>query len=271
MIELLSNTGYIMVNKTLIKKIGLHEALMLGELCSEYSYWKSTGKLDEEGYFFSTRENIEENIGLSSFQQRKAMTTLKELGIIEEITKGLPAKNYYRIVESKIAEIMDNEGVNTKMSNNLTTGDKEIKQQDEKKFNTNKNNITRINNNEDEEEKKEAPEEQFKENIEYEILKEDTINRNNLDNIVEIVTDILTSSKEGILINGEYKETYKIQKEMLRLRAVHIEYVLNKLRENRGKILNIKSYITTMLYNSLRTIDIDTTAEVARIMNGGEK
>ena len=271
MIELLSNTGYIIVNKTLIKRIGLHEALMLGELCSEYSYWKNTGKLDEEGYFFSTRENIEENIGLSSFQQRKAMTTLKELGIIEEITKGLPAKNYYRIVESKIAEIMDNEGVNTKMSNNLTTGDKEIKQQDEKKLNTNKNNITRINNNEDDEEKKETPEEQFKENIEYEILKEDTINRNNLDNIVEIVTDILTSSKEGILINGEYKETCKIQKEMLRLRAVHIEYVLNKLRENRGKILNIKSYITTMLYNSLRTIDIDTTAEVARIMNGGEK
>ena len=145
MIELLSNTGYIMVNKTLIKRIGLHEALMLGELCSEYSYWKSTGKLDEEGYFFSTRENIEENIGLSSFQQRKAMTTLKELGIIEEIAKGLPAKNYYRIIESRIAEIMDAEGVNNKMSNNLTTGHEEIKQQDEKKLNTNKNNITRIN------------------------------------------------------------------------------------------------------------------------------
>ena len=269
MIELLSNTGYIMVNKTLIKRIGLHEALMLGELCSEYSYWKSTGKLDEEGYFYSTRENIEENIGLSSFQQRKAMTTLKELGIIEEISKGLPAKNYYRIIESRIAEIMD-EGVNNKMSNNLTSGCEETKQQDEKKLNTNNNNITRINNTEDEEEKKEASEEQFKENIEYDILKEDINNRNNLDNIVEIVTDILTSAKEGILINGEYKETHKVQKEMLRLRATHIEYVLNKLKENRGEILHIKSYIITMLYNSLRTIDIDTTAEVARIMNGGK-
>ena len=122
----------------------------------------------------------------------------------------------------------------------------------------------------DEEEKKEAPEEQFKENIEYDILKEDISNRNNLDNIVEIVTDILTSAKEGILINGEYKETHKVQKEMLRLRATHIEYVLNKLKENRGKIMHIKSYIITMLYNSLRTIDIDTTAEVARIMNGGK-
>ena len=34
--------------------------------------------------------------------------------------------------------------------------------------------------------------------------------------------------------------------------------------------MHIKSYIITMLYNSLRTIDIDTTAEVARIMNGGK-
>ena len=88
MIELLSNTGYIMVNKTLIKRIGLHEALMLGELCSEYSYWKSTGKLDEEGYFFSTRENIEENIGLSSFQQRKAMTTLTSSGFSRETRRA---------------------------------------------------------------------------------------------------------------------------------------------------------------------------------------
>ena len=102
MIELLSNTGYIMVNKTLIKRIGLHEALMLGELCSEYSYWKSTGKLDEEGYFFSTRENIEENIGLSSFQQRKALTTLKDewIGLIDEFVDNI--RNNKRITSKEL-------------------------------------------------------------------------------------------------------------------------------------------------------------------------
>ena len=36
LIDLLSNTGYIIVNKEIIKKIGLHEAILLGELCSEY-------------------------------------------------------------------------------------------------------------------------------------------------------------------------------------------------------------------------------------------
>lgn len=38
LIDLLSNTGYIIVNKEIIKKIGLHEAILLGELCSEYIY-----------------------------------------------------------------------------------------------------------------------------------------------------------------------------------------------------------------------------------------
>ena len=38
LIDLLSNTGYIIVNKEIIKKIGLHESILLGELCSEYIY-----------------------------------------------------------------------------------------------------------------------------------------------------------------------------------------------------------------------------------------
>ncbi len=34
-----------------MKVIGLHEAILLGELCSEYDEL-------EDGYFYSTRENI---------------------------------------------------------------------------------------------------------------------------------------------------------------------------------------------------------------------
>ena len=41
--------------------LGLNEAVLLGELCSEYSYWNNIDKLEDDGYFYSTRENIEEN------------------------------------------------------------------------------------------------------------------------------------------------------------------------------------------------------------------
>ena len=94
--KLLSTDGFIQVNKTLIKKIGLHEAILVGELCAEYNYWDEQGKL-EDGYFYSTRDNIEENTGLSEHYQRKALSHLYELGIILIEKRGLPAKNYYKI------------------------------------------------------------------------------------------------------------------------------------------------------------------------------
>ena len=61
LINLLADNGYILVNKEVIKKLGLHEAILLGELCSEYAYWEKNNKLDN-GYFFSTRKNIYDNI-----------------------------------------------------------------------------------------------------------------------------------------------------------------------------------------------------------------
>lgn len=94
--KLLSTNGFIQVNKALIKKLGLHEAILIGEFCAEYNYWEERNMLDD-GYFYSTRDNIEENTGLSEHYQRKALSTLYELGIITIEKRGLPAKNYYKI------------------------------------------------------------------------------------------------------------------------------------------------------------------------------
>ena len=104
--KLLSTDGYIQVNKTLIKKLGLHEAILIGELCAEYNYWENVGKL-EGGMFYSTRENIEENTGLSDHLQRQALKTLQSEGIITIIKKGLPAKNYYTINFAHLLSILE--------------------------------------------------------------------------------------------------------------------------------------------------------------------
>lgn len=80
LMSLLSNSGYIIVNKEIIRKIGLHEAIILGELCSEYCYLEKANKLDN-GYIFSTRKNIAENTGLSAYQQRELLKKLVNIGI----------------------------------------------------------------------------------------------------------------------------------------------------------------------------------------------
>lgn len=104
--KLLSTDGFIAVNKTLIRELGLHEAIMIGEMCSEYNYWEQCNKLDDD-MFYSTRDNIEYNTGLSDHFQRKALKALQEIGLITTIKKGIPAVNYYKINFDKLVAMLN--------------------------------------------------------------------------------------------------------------------------------------------------------------------
>ena len=126
-INLLANNGYIVLNKTLMKKVGLHEAILLGELSSEYVYWNKRNEL-EEGYFYSTRENIEEQTMLSSHQQRIAMENLKKLDILKIRQIGMPSKNYYSIEEDALVKILNGDGnfVNILANDNFIVVNKSV-------------------------------------------------------------------------------------------------------------------------------------------------
>lgn len=69
-IELFSNDGYITTSKFLIKKIGLIEAVFLGELCSECQYWNKVNS-EFDGWFRSSIANIEKQTGLKRKLQEK--------------------------------------------------------------------------------------------------------------------------------------------------------------------------------------------------------
>lgn len=100
-IDILSNGNYIVVNKKIASDLGLYEAILLGELASEHKYWANIEKL-EDGFFYSTVENIKENTTLSRKQQTRAMNTLEDKGIVTAVLKGIPAKRYVRINEDAI-------------------------------------------------------------------------------------------------------------------------------------------------------------------------
>ena len=100
-IDILSSGNYIVVNKKIASELGLCEAILLGELAREHKYWSNTEKL-EDGFFYSTVENIKENTTLSRKQQTRAMNTLEEKGIVTAVLKGIPAKRYVRINEDSI-------------------------------------------------------------------------------------------------------------------------------------------------------------------------
>lgn len=74
------------------------------------------------------------------------------------------------------------------------------------------------------------------------------------DCILELICDVLSSSSPGIKIGGEMIPTAKVQTRFRRLQFDHVAYVLDSLRETTTKIINIRAYLLTALYNAPLTI-----------------
>ena len=106
-IQLLASSGFITVNKHLARTLGLDEAVIFGELCSKYDYRETKNELDEDGYFYCTVEDLEETTTLGERRQRRAINSLVKIGLIEQVTKGLPCKRFFRINENAVLKIFD--------------------------------------------------------------------------------------------------------------------------------------------------------------------
>ena len=104
-IDLLAFDNYIIVNKDLMAAVGIAEAMLLGELASEFRYWRKAGKLDD-GWFYSTCENLEDKLPFSRPTIKKATDHLEEMRILETKLMGMPAKKYYRINLSQLEKFL---------------------------------------------------------------------------------------------------------------------------------------------------------------------
>jgi hypothetical protein len=98
--HLLSSTAFLVVNKKLAKKIGLHETVLLADLISKEEYF-TENQLLIDGWFFNTSKNIEKDTTLTTYQQRRCIKKLEDLEIIETKVFGIPAKQHFRISENK--------------------------------------------------------------------------------------------------------------------------------------------------------------------------
>jgi len=104
--HLLSSSAFIVLNKELASKVGLKEAVLLADLISKEEYFISKGMTD--GWFFNTEANIEADTTLNSYHQRKCLKTLRKHKIIETKRMGIPAKQYFKINEEQVMQILNN-------------------------------------------------------------------------------------------------------------------------------------------------------------------
>lgn len=95
-LNLIASGNSIVLNKTLMRSLGIEEALIFGELKNEYDYCLRRDKV-ENGWFVSTVAKLERSTTLSKYKQKKALKNLQEKGLIEIKMRGLPATRHIRI------------------------------------------------------------------------------------------------------------------------------------------------------------------------------
>lgn len=91
------------------------------------------------------------------------------------------------------------------------------------------------------------------EQIEYDAIVQPH-NREMLDEIVELMTEVLCSTKARITVSGNDFPAEYVKDRLRKLDCNHIEYVFDALSKKRTDVRNIKQYMLTTLFNAPSTI-----------------
>ena len=107
------------------------------------------------------------------------------------------------------------------------------------------------------------------ENIDYDILADDPQkDREQLDEIVEIILDTVCTSRKTIRIASDDFPAEVVKSRFLKLNSSHIQYIVACMKENTTYVRNIKKYLLAALYNAPSTISNYYSSLVQHDMSG---
>ena len=97
-------------------------------------------------------------------------------------------------------------------------------------------------------------EQRIKKQLEYDILIT-KIGKNTADEIIMLITDAICGTSETVRIGKEDKSREIVRSRFFKLNCEHIEYVVDRMKENTTDVRNVHTYLLTALYNAPTTID----------------
>ena len=110
------------------------------------------------------------------------------------------------------------------------------------------------------------------ENIGYAYLIQDShIDREQLDEIAELIVDTVCSARKSIRIAGDDYPAEVVKSRFMKLDSSHVQYVMDCMRENTTYVRNIKKYLLAALYNAPGTISNYYSSLVQHDMYGDGK
>ena len=101
---------------------------------------------------------------------------------------------------------------------------------------------------------REEAEAQIKQNIYYDVLKQD-LPVTQLDGIVSLITDTICSPENTIKISGQTKPCEEIRRRFFSLNDMHIRYVFDRMKEENNIVQHPRGYLLARLYEADEVMD----------------
>ncbi len=217
---------------------------------------------DENGeiYVVYTVEEVSEKLGCGNTRTLRIFKELESNGLIIRSRK-ICCMPYRIYITERFSEYVKQEFASAENDNSRVY---EIKTPEFTKSEHSKNNNSNneISNNHQSIIGFGRTEDEIREQIEYDCIVCDA-NKNLLDEIVMIISDILNGTSPTVRIGGTDMPRGTVISRFCKLDSEHIYYVFSKLTNNETEIKNIRSYLITMLYNAPATMEAEVTAEFA--------
>ena len=240
--------------------------LLYGLLLDRVSLSQRNAWIDKDGrvYVIYTIENIKYALNCGDKKAVRLLMELETYGLIEKKKHGqgkpstIYVKNFIHpskqqskncqndnsgMVKTTIQDLSKQQGNNTEFNN------------------TDYSDTNPILSEDDDMDERDTYLQYFKEQLEYEWLKQQSPYRVNvLDEIMELMVDTVCSNRSTIRIAGDSKPLAVVKSRFMKLDSSHIQYVLDCLDKNSTEIRNIKQYLLATLYNAPLTISNYYTA-----------
>ena len=109
--KIIGNNAHWTLNKSLVKQLGLAETLVLQHIID---LTESAFKRDE---IFQPINQMAEELGITEYNVKQAVTKLKDVGLINVERRGIPYKNYYSVNGEMVMDFMSGSNSPTIESN----------------------------------------------------------------------------------------------------------------------------------------------------------
>ncbi|MFR4480055.1 MAG: hypothetical protein ACLUBL_12145 [Fusobacterium sp.] len=225
--QLLMTSNFYVLNKQLVKKLGIETAFFLTALVEA-----DETLADNEGWFYQTSKTLEEITGLSNHKQTKCIEQLFSLGILLQENKGVPMKRYFKLNYDQILKFL-----NTRIEK---TSNQELKKVESKSLKNLKTSFQKNSNNK----------EYNINNLDKELNIKTTTKLDNLNKIDQESKDSSSSSSSSPVENSSSKEKETIYqiKSALQSHGISVDTcknIMELVKNGRVNLDRIKSVLIT--------------------------